>query len=271
MELENFLFVRLDRDPRSTGKRKGGGVCVYVNQQWSDPNHVSVKERVCVPDVELLCVGLRPYYLPREYSHVILCVVYIHPAAIEKTASETVATVISSQQLKSPDVLCLITGDFNHCNLKKTLPTFYQYVDCPTRMGKILDLFYCNAKEAYCCYSLPPLGKSDHCLIHLLPKYIPLVKRQPPAVKIGQCWTPEACDALRGCMECTDWDVFVDSCGTLDELSVTVTDYLNLCVDTVIPVKEVTQYANSKPWINKRIRELLWRKRSAFARGDRDE
>jgi hypothetical protein len=182
-----------------------------------------------------------------------------------------VAGVIANQQARSPDALCLITGDFNHCNLKKTLPTFHQYVDCPTRNDKTLDLFYCNVKDAYRCYGLPPLGKSDHCLVNLLPKYTPVVKRQSPVVRSVQCWTPEACDELRGCMECTDWDVFVDSCETLDELSETVSDYINFCVDSVIPVKQVTHYANSKPWITRDIRDLLKKKRSAFASGDKEE
>ena len=43
----------------------------------------------------------------------------------------------------------VITGDFNHVSLDKTLPTFHQYVDCPTRDYNTLDLLYANAKGAY--------------------------------------------------------------------------------------------------------------------------
>ncbi|KAK0155356.1 hypothetical protein N1851_002313 [Merluccius polli] len=47
------------------------------------PGHVTVK----VPDIELLAVGLRPYYLPRALSHVIIVTVYIPPSANPSSAS----------------------------------------------------------------------------------------------------------------------------------------------------------------------------------------
>ena len=68
-----------------------------------------------------------------------------------------------------------LSGDFNHVSLAKTLPTFKQYVDCTTREDKTLDLFYANVKNAYNCSALPPLGRSDHCLVHLSPTYTPAV------------------------------------------------------------------------------------------------
>lgn len=34
------------------------------------PGHVTVKEQLCAQDVELMAVGLRPYYIPREFSRV---------------------------------------------------------------------------------------------------------------------------------------------------------------------------------------------------------
>jgi hypothetical protein len=38
-----------------------------------------------------------------------------------------------------------------------------------------------------------------------------------------------------------------------------------------VPIKQVTHYANSKPWITRDIRDLLKKKRSAFASGDKEE
>lgn len=35
LEIEGFgETIRLDRDPRRTGKSLGGGLCLYVNQKW---------------------------------------------------------------------------------------------------------------------------------------------------------------------------------------------------------------------------------------------
>ena len=97
--------------------------------------------------------------------------------------------------------------------------------------------------------------------------YSPLVKRQPP--KTG---TVQLCEDLKGCFECTDWDVFVDACGDdLDKLTDTVSCYINFCVDSVIPTKKIRSFANKKPWLTHDINRMLNEKKRAFASGDRDE
>ena len=73
-------------------------------------------------------------------------------------------------------------------------------------------------------------------------------------------------------MECTDWNVFTDACGDdLDSLTVTVSDYINFCLDTVIPEQKVKVFAHNKPWITSDIKEVLNRKKRAFASGNRDD
>ena len=61
-----------------------------------------------------------------------------------------------------------ITGDFNHASVDKTLNNFPQYVDCPTRDNKTLDLLYANAMDACDTTALlpprqvrPELGHDD--------------------------------------------------------------------------------------------------------------
>lgn len=71
VDLLGFTAVRADRDTQASGKSKGGGLIMYVNNRWCNPGHVSVKTASCCRDLELLAVSLRPYYLPREFSHVI--------------------------------------------------------------------------------------------------------------------------------------------------------------------------------------------------------
>ena len=64
VELPNFSTVRSDRTIES-GKSRGGGLCLYVNKRWS--TNWSVKHSLCAPDIELIAVGLRPFYLPTEF------------------------------------------------------------------------------------------------------------------------------------------------------------------------------------------------------------
>lgn len=56
---------RLDRQAEVTRKSQGGGVCLYVNRCYC--TSVTVRERISTPDVELLSVSLRPFYLSREF------------------------------------------------------------------------------------------------------------------------------------------------------------------------------------------------------------
>lgn len=75
----------MDWDAGETGKAQGGGICLYIRVNWC--KSVSVKERVCTKDIELLTVALRPQYLPCEFPQLFVTVVYIHPQANEDNAA----------------------------------------------------------------------------------------------------------------------------------------------------------------------------------------
>ncbi|XP_049901737.1 uncharacterized protein LOC126391199 [Epinephelus moara] len=106
-------------------------------------------------------------------------------------------------QTQHPQALLLISGDFNHACPSTTLPTFTQYVSCHTRDNKTLDFFYANTKEAYHSSPLPPLGRADHSLVHLLPVYRPLVQREPATTRTVKRWSEEAEEALKDCFKVT--------------------------------------------------------------------
>ncbi|KAJ8040523.1 hypothetical protein HOLleu_14838 [Holothuria leucospilota] len=76
-ELDGFKLIRGDRSLEDTGKKSGGGVCVYVNHRWCHPSNVFIKKFSCTPNLEMLTVSIRPYYLPREFSHILHCTIYI--------------------------------------------------------------------------------------------------------------------------------------------------------------------------------------------------
>lgn len=95
-------------------------------------------------------------------------------------ACDVIHESVVRAQTRHPDAFVVIAGDFNHVSLSSHLTGFVQYVDCPTRDNKTLDLLYANAKEAYTATALPPLGRSDHNLVLLHPSYRPCVVRQPP-------------------------------------------------------------------------------------------
>ena len=273
--LPGFTVVRADRDTERSGKTKGGGLALFINNRWCNPGHVTVKETVCSRDIELLAVGLRPYYLPRELPHVIAVCVYIPPSADAATACDVIHSTIAGLQTQHPDAFYLISGDFNHATLESTLTNFYQFVDCPTRKNRTIDLLYANIKEAYKASPLPPLGKSDHNMVYLQPQYTPVVQRQPASTRSFRKWSPEAEEMLKDCMATTAWEVMQESYGEdaegLEELTFCTTSYWNWCRDNVVPIRTVRCFANNKPWITCDVKALLNRKKRAFRNKDQEE
>jgi len=270
--LPGFRTVRADRDATQSGKKRGGGIAVYVNERWCHPDHVCVKERFCSPNIELLAVGMRPYYLPREFTSAIVVVVYVPPSADAEEAVDTIHSTVSALLNHQPGAFMAITGDFNHTTLDKALPTFHQYIDCPTRNNKTLDLLYANTKDAYSATALPPLGRSDHDLVRLTPRYVPLVKRLPVTTRTVRRWSLEANDALQDCFESTDWDVLCGPHGEdINSMTDCITEYIKFCEHTTIPSRTVRCFPNNKPWITRDLKALLNMKKAAFRSGDRDE
>lgn len=74
-------------------------MCVY-KERWCKT--VLVSERLCTKDVELLSLSMRPMYLPREFPQIFVTVVYVHPKANEKSASELISQYVHKLQSLSP-------------------------------------------------------------------------------------------------------------------------------------------------------------------------
>ncbi|GFS20055.1 endonuclease domain of the non-LTR retrotransposon LINE-1 [Elysia marginata] len=66
-DIDNFCLKRSDRT-KASNKSRGGGTFLYINEKWCHPNNVHVKQQLCTPDLEMLTVVLRPFYLPREFT-----------------------------------------------------------------------------------------------------------------------------------------------------------------------------------------------------------
>ncbi|KAI4896487.1 hypothetical protein NFI96_008190 [Prochilodus magdalenae] len=182
--LQGLTAHRADRAAASL-KTKGGGLCVFVNDRWCTRS--TVVEHGCSPDVEFMVVRCRPYYLPREFTVVIVVAVYIPPQSDAKLALTTLANAISKQQSRHPDAALIIVGDFNQTDLRTVLSKFHQPVSCPTRGGNTLDHVYTNIKEAF---STTPCLRSQ---IRTLPNQKPwmnsdvrsLLKARDAAFKSG--------------------------------------------------------------------------------------
>lgn len=159
IQVDGLTAFRADRSNALSGKCKGGGVCIFINN-----NNVKVISSHCSEDIEFLTVKRCPVYLPRD-------------------ALSTLYQSVSSIQDANSDSACIIAGDFNPAKLKSVLPHFHKHVDFATRGKNILEQVYTDIKQAYRAVPHPHLGNSDHLSVMLIPVYRSLLTRNKPSVK----------------------------------------------------------------------------------------
>ena len=264
-----FTIYRADRVDELAEKDGGGGVCCIVNDKWC--TDVKIKTKFCSPDLEVLTLDCRPFYLPREFSSVMLTTIYIPPSANKDNALKQLYDIVIQIENSSPDSISIILGDFNHANLKKVLPKYHQQVTCATRDGVTLDQCYTTAKNAYHSIARAPLGNSDHAMIYLVPAYKQQLKRGKPMRKVVQQWSDDAAETLRGCFEATDWGALREAAADIDEYTETVTGYIKFCEEQCIPTKSVIKYPNDKQWFSSNVKQKINAKQAAYHSQDKEQ
>ncbi len=90
---------------------------------------------------------------------------------------------LCKQETVYPDAVLIITRDFNKADLRRIAPKFFQHISCNSHGERTLD--HCDSpfRNAYKSLPCPPLGKSDHSSVLLLPAYRQKLKREIPALR----------------------------------------------------------------------------------------
>lgn len=238
-----------------------------MNQRYC--NTVVIREKISTTDVELLSISLRPFYLPCEFQQLFYTLVYIHPRADASAAAQLISGITHKLDSICPEAPKFFLGDFNHCNLKKTLRTYEQYVTYSTaHKNTILDLCYGSVSGAHKSLPMPFYGASYHSSVYLMPVYkrsLRCLEQEERTVKI---WSKNSISSLQACFECTDWHCFYDGCDDINDLSDIISSYITFCVDLVIPTKKVVTYPNNKPWVTKELKAVINKKKRIFYSGD---
>ncbi len=84
-----------------------------INRKWCDARNISILSSSCSPHLEHLSIICRPFYLPWEFSSIVITSVYIPPQADTSLALLNLHNVLSGYNNKHPDAAFIIAGDFN--------------------------------------------------------------------------------------------------------------------------------------------------------------
>ncbi len=132
IELTGFSVHRSDRTKELTGKSRGGGVCFYINNSWCNERNIHSIKSFCSPDLEFHTLLCRPFWLPRDFTAIIITAVYIPPQANTDQALRELYRNISEQETAHPDAAFIIKGDFNKANFRTIAPKYFQHVTINT-------------------------------------------------------------------------------------------------------------------------------------------
>ncbi len=260
---------RSDRAKELTGKSRSGGVCFYINNSWCNERNIHSIKSFCSPDLEFHTLLCRPFWLPRDFTAIIITAVYILPLANTDQALRELYGNISEQETAHPDAAFIITGDFNKANFRTIAPKYFQHITINTRGDRILDHCYTSFRDAYKSLPCPPFGKSDHSSVLLLPAHRQKLKCEAPALRTIQRWSDQSDATLQDCFDHVDWDMFrAASDDDIEAYSDTVTCFIRKCTEDVVPTKTIRIYPNQKTWINSDVRSALSAQTSAFKSGN---
>ena len=93
-----------------------------INQRWC--NDTSVLSTLCTSHIETLTIKRRPYYIPQEFSSLVLVAVYIPPKAHAPTAIGVLDYHVISIENSFPDHHVLVLRHFSHTILESELPKY---------------------------------------------------------------------------------------------------------------------------------------------------
>ncbi len=121
-----------DRTKELTGKSRGGVVCFYIKNSWCDERNLHSIKSFCSPDLEIYVLLCRPFWLPREFTAIIITAVYILPQANTDQALKELYSNMSEQETVHPYAAFVVTGDFNKANFRIIAPKYFQHITINT-------------------------------------------------------------------------------------------------------------------------------------------
>ena len=251
---------------RKNALRDSGGVSIFVKDKYQ-----SSELKIDVPDhLECCWVRVKPIWLPRKFSTIIVCAVY-YPGSTSNYAppKEDIILHLTSNVLKLRtkyfNPLFFLMGDFNDLPIHEICTTceLKQIVKDPTRKEAILDLILTNINNDLFenPKTMPKIGDADHYSLLVKPKNY--VKPKTENIKIKMRKYPKSAMIGFGNWITTfDWSQLVSLTDVNDK-----TDYFSTMswsmVEKYFPLSTVKLTNVDKEWMTPYVKSLISQRQKA--------
>ena len=252
--------------------RVSGGVSILVKS-----NIPASKIDVKVPvHVECLWVSMRPKWLPRTISNIVVCGVYypgsnsIYAPPQEDIVLHLTATVHQLYK-KYASPLFIIMGDFNDMKVDEICDAckLKQVVKVPTRKQATLDLILTNDNNMYSDpVTLPSIGGSDHlCVLYKPTMHIPQsVSKKKVFIRK---FKKSAIIEFGSWITNFRWTELFKIKDVNQKMSY-FTNIMWIMIDKYFPLVGVMSTSNDKEWITPNIKNLIAERQKAHLSNNYD-
>ena len=259
INLNGFSIFRRDR----CDGRRGGGVCVYVNDRMPV---VHLKE-LSHPEVESLWLLIKPKRLPRGFNSIILAAIYHPPKSDDRALLTHLIESLDSTLTSYPASAIIIAGDFNQFRHSQICNSFSlkQVVKQARRGSNILGKIFTNASKFYNVPEiLPPVGFSDHNSVLIKPLKQCMNSRSTRMVRDTR--SPNR-KLVSEALSSINWSPLykMDSCNDKFHYFSFI---VNGIVNQYLPMKRIKLDSSDKPWVTTEIKRLISKRQAAWNSGN---
>ena len=259
-DYQKFNLMRKDFE------RCSGGVSIFVKN-----NIPAARLNIKVPDgMECLWTTIRPNWLPRSVSNIIVCGLY-YPGSTSIYAPNQenlifhITTSVEYLRRTYAKPLFLIMGDFNDLPIDsiRKVCGFKQEVDVPTRGEAILDLILTNRSNMFFNkpISLPKIGDGDHFpVLYKAKKYVP-PKTIKQYIEIRR-FPKSAIIQFGAWIVNFNWSL-LSLIPNVDDRIIYFSTLTWKMIDICFPLKKVAILSTDKEWITPKIKELISKRQRA--------
>lgn len=218
--------------------------------------------------LETLWFMVRPRRLPRQFSVLVVGVIYHPPSPNpDRPMLEHIHKSLDTILQKHPDAGIWLVGDFNTLKCHSFVRSFSlkQIVKKPTKGKNTLDKVFTNMAEFYSEPEvLPPLGSLEHGhAVVICNPCVPTVKTANTHTYITRRNDSNSKAFLVDALKQVSWDDLykLESCGEqFDHFQTTVQNLLN----THMPLQTVTRVTKHKPWVTQQFEDLVSKRQWSY-------